>query len=91
MKKSIETRLPICCATTHYLTGETIFITRGEMGYHPSNPVSWLDGCVSHQPMSAKKWNEKYNITDAQYNAMVVGSMFGWDVPGVESALDVGN
>jgi len=91
MQKSIMNRLPYCCAATDHEANETVFIVRGFPGYRPMKPMNALKGVVAYEQMSAKKWNETHGVTDAQYNAMMIGSMFGWEVPGVESALDAGN
>ena len=56
-------------------TGETIIIKRGELGYYPSQ---------SHR--APEELNADLEVTPAQAEAMLVGSMFGWDVPGADPA-----
>jgi len=67
-------KLPIYCYAVHPENGSAIKITRGVPGYN-----------VVRMPGSeVEKANEKEGVTRRQVNAMVIGSMFGWDVPGVD-------
>lgn len=69
------TKLPDQCCAKHPVTGETILIKRGENGYHP---MSGTDG---------EGFNKLNGITSSQVEAMLVGSMWGWDVPGADPDL----
>jgi hypothetical protein len=79
MRDVLETlaKLPTMCAARHPSDKSVILIARGVMGYWPA-PASIVD---------PDQFNERHGITAAQVDAMVIGSMFGWDVPGVEHAL----
>lgn len=56
---------------THNITGETIKIKRGESGYYQ------LPDAYS----TADEFNEVFNVSKAQAEAMYMGSMVGWDAP----------
>ena len=74
MIPEIETKLPAFCAAVNPTTGETILIKRGERGYWP-----WYG--------DADAFNAARGISANQREAMAIGSMFGWDVPGVAHEL----
>lgn len=59
-----------CFAEAH---GETVMIKRGMTGYF-----------VTGYKETPAELNAKLGITAAQYEAMVVGSMFGWHVPAAD-------
>lgn len=67
--------LPKLAFTTASSFGVTpapvIAVRRGELGYYPI-----LTRCT------AEALNETAGVTQAQADAMVVGSMCGWDAPG---------
>lgn len=48
-----------------------ILIKRGESGYWPAGGFT-------------EDYNERRGITKDQVEAMLIGSMFGWDVPGAD-------
>lgn len=48
-------------------------VDRGDHGYIPM--PSW-------SALQADAWNERHGVSHAQREAMLVGSMFGWEVPG---------
>lgn len=64
--------LPEVSFSTLATTGETIKITKGESGYHR----------LPDAYQTAEQLNEYFDITPAQAEAMRIGSMFGWEVPG---------
>jgi hypothetical protein len=53
-------------------------VDRGDKGYYPM--PSWT-------AKTADGWNERHGVSHAQREAMLVGSMFGWDVPGADPDL----
>lgn len=53
--------------------GKSILIKRGETGYWPTET-----------PVDVDAANERLGITKAQAEAMMVGSVFGFDVPGAD-------
>ena len=76
MSPEIEAKLPGYCAAKHPTTGKTVLIKRGERGFWPAYGIP-----------SADIFNRERGITDHQREAMLIGSMFGWDVPGVAHEL----
>ena len=69
--------LPPLCYARHPETGATVLIVRGENGYHPVQTFltsGQLNAALAEPP------------TDAQVRAMLVGSMFGWQVSGADPA-----
>lgn len=69
-QKNLE-KLPAYCAAILPGYGTPIIIVAGERGYHPA-PLN----------LNVEAYNAKRGITPAQAEAMLVGSMFGWEVPG---------
>lgn len=76
--------LPKVCWSTLPSDGSLILITRGEMGYKPC-PGSSQNLEVNRR--SADYHNRRRGITHAQEEAMFLGSMVGWDTPGVDPKL----
>ena len=73
-----STDLPPVCHAQHPETGSVILIRRGEPGYSPVETrlsVETLNACLDPVP------------TALQVEAMLIGSMFGWDAPGAQPAV----
>lgn len=77
-KNAREIRLPETCLSTLPSTGQLIVIKRGESGYYPSD---WNTESAAENRKIADYHNGKRGITKAQEEAMLAGSMHGWDVP----------
>lgn len=75
--------LPELCFSTLRTTGQLICIKRGETGYYPSE---WDTGDKERNVELADELNKNLGVSPIQRQAMVVGSMAGWDVPGADPA-----
>lgn len=70
----IAAGLPAVCYAKHPTEDRVIVIIRGEMGYLK----------LHHQGYSAEQLNAAMEVTPAQAEAMLAGSMFGWSCPGAD-------
>lgn len=69
--------LPPLCYARQPSTGATVLIIRGEPGYHPvetSLTPEQLNSALAVPP------------TGAQVEALLIGSLFGWNAPGADPA-----
>ena len=66
-------KLPPFCASRHRATGAPTLIKRGVAGYWLASP-----------DLDPDAFNARHGVTPAQAEAMEIGSMFGWDVPGAD-------
>ena len=74
-------RLPDYCLSVLPSDGTLICIKRGEQGYRLSD---WNVDSLERNRNIADYHNLKRGITPAQEQAMVNGSMFGWDTPAAD-------
>ena len=75
--------LPETCFSILPSSGQLIIIRCGERGYYPSE---WDTGDKEQNVELADELNEKLGVSPIQRQAMEVGSMAGWDVPGADPA-----
>lgn len=86
-------KLPEKCYSKDLVTNELICIKAGVSGYYkmpqPGPGVLDLkdikeDGTFVYQTIDEfiDQWNEEIGVTPAMREAMEIGSMFGWEVPG---------
>lgn len=72
----MSNKLPEICFVTMPSTGETVVVKRYEMGYYPQEPHVAL--------RDADEMNMLIDVSKAQQEAMLHGSMFGWDCPAAD-------
>lgn len=80
MEKDIKT-LPDFCYSVLQSTGEIVILKQGESGYFRT------DIAVRNKEEAlefVEEYNSKLGVSKSQAQAMSVGSMFGWDVPGAD-------
>lgn len=79
-----DNTLPELCYFNRDDSGEVVILKRGIPGYFPIDedkfPMS-----VSHPAEFVKQQNDAMGVKRSQVEAMVFGSMFGWDTPGAYS------
>ena len=73
--------LPELCFSILKTTGQLICIKRGESGYYPSD---WDTGDKERNVELADELNEHLGLRPVQRQAMEIGSLAGWDVPGAD-------
>ncbi len=66
--------LPEVCASRNPSDGSPIILKRGESGFWP----------MTAEDVTPEDCNKALGITKSQEEAMLAGSMFGWDVPGAD-------
>lgn len=78
----VDERLPIMAVVPHPTTKDPILIHRGVRGYTPIPP--WPQASVD-------AFNARYGAEDeAVREALLIGSMYGWEVPGAQFPGDRG-
>lgn len=77
----LRSSLPERCYHVLAETGEVIILEKGSSGYCKTT----LDmGSREENRTLVDEYNRKMGVSKAQAEAMSVGSMFGWDVPGAD-------
>lgn len=77
----LRSSLPEQCYGVLPNTGEFIIVKKGESGYYQTD-ISM--GSKEENRALADEYNGKLGVSKAQAAAMLVGSMFGWQVPGAD-------
>ena len=73
-------KLPEWCYAIDDVTGNIVILERGMQGYHATK-FAPMDRAKNEALVEEN--NKKLGVTKAQAKAMLIGSMFGFDVPGV--------
>ena len=82
----------VICYAISEITGELIQIVRGETGYtrlsdpETGKPITGLEAKGIMQ-----KNNTRLGLTNQQVQAMIEGSMFGWNCPAAQPAFTIEN
>ena len=76
-----KSTLPFVSAANHPASGELIFVMKDRSGYWRASSLGVVD-----ETMTAEKWNAAHDISKAESEAMLSGSLWGWDVPGADPA-----
>ncbi len=79
----LRNALPDRCYAVLPSTGELIIITKGEKGYTNANDTH---NSPEKNKELADSHNAEMGVSKAQAEAMLVGSMFGWEVPAADPA-----
>lgn len=77
----MRNKLPELCCSVLPSTGELIIIKSGERGYYQSE---WNTDSREENQKIADFTNSRLGITPAELEAMICGSMSGWDAPGAQ-------
>jgi hypothetical protein len=67
----------VMCAARHPTDNSVILIVRGELGYRPFKEID------------VEAFNSRHGLSPDEVEAMLVGSMFGWDCPGAALAWEI--
>lgn len=76
--------LPALCFTVEIVTHKVVMLKKGESGYYPTR---YETNSEAEAKQLVDELNADLGVDKAQAEAMFVGSMFGWDVPGANPAL----
>lgn len=81
----IEQYPPVCYV---YVEGDQIIgvVARGESGYRPAGPADDRYTNAEAAQALVDAHNNAIGVKPSQREAMVFGSMFGWDLPGADPA-----
>lgn len=69
-------KLPIVCAERNPSDNQPILIQAGESGFYPAPSSLDVEG-----------FNRRHGVTERERDAMLAGSMFGWEVPAADPDL----
>lgn len=77
----LRSSLPEQCYGILPSTGEIGMIKKGETGYYRTDIGM---GSKDENAALVEKYNQKAGVSKAQAEAMLAGSMFGWDIPAAD-------
>lgn len=77
--KEIYEELPDICFSKMKTTNKIVVIKKGESGYYPSEKYENHD--------NVDELNENIGVSKAQMRAMEMGSMYGWNIKGIDPKL----
>lgn len=66
--------LPEFCYVEHTVTKKPVKVVKGVSGYYPLEQENF--------GLTTNELNKALGVTKQQADAMLIGSMFGWDAPG---------
>lgn len=75
---NLNPKLPAMSAAKSPVDGSLIFVKQGTNGYFVPHQIG------VEPDVDPDVWNEANDITKAEAEAMLVGSMFGWDCKGAD-------
>lgn len=73
-------KLPELCYSVHNVSGDVVMLRRGETGYYPFDAQGYRAELVAF-------YNARLGVTPAEREAMEIGSMMGFGVPGADPDL----
>lgn len=76
-----KSTLPLVAAANHPGSGKLIFVMKDRLGYWPASSLGIVD-----ETLTAEKWNTAHGISKAESEAMLSGSLFGFDDPAADPA-----
>lgn len=83
-------KLPEYCYSQLNTTGEVIKICSGMSGFYRQEQFMYIKRELQHgvsRKDLVNKLNIKLGVTPEQKEAMEIGSMFGWEVPGANADM----
>lgn len=76
--------LPEFCYSVNHSTRELILIKKHVSGYYPTEGYSTNEEFPTFQDVADLLNYDKLELSKGQVQAMEIGSMMGWDVPGAD-------
>lgn len=79
-------KLPEFCYSVDNRNGNLIKICAGVMGFYPQHHFGYIRMLCKYKSTKevADDLNKELGVTPIQREAMEIGSMFGWEVPGAD-------
>ena len=80
----VNPKLPPSCFHVLETSGELVLLKNGEQGYYP---CTWSTDNAEQNKRTAAYANARLGISEIEVQAMVNGSMFGWNTPAADPDL----